>query len=122
MKERKKYFDTLDVNKITDNKAFWKNIQSLSSEKRKFALKITHEDREENIISDDTLVSVELNNCFENLTKTIKINENTYIVDSHSNVIDPVDKVINTYKNHTSILLIKQELENVDHFSFQEVL
>ena len=122
MKERKKYFDTLDVNKITDNKTFWKNIQTLSSEKRKFAHKITHEDREENIISDDTLVSVELNNCFENLTKTIKINENTYIVDSHSNVIDPVDKVINTYKNHPSILLIKQELENVDHFSFQEVL
>ena len=28
-KGRKKYFDTLDVNKIIDNKAFWKNIQSL---------------------------------------------------------------------------------------------
>ena len=28
-KERKKYFDTLDINKITDNKAFWKNIQPL---------------------------------------------------------------------------------------------
>ena len=28
-KERKKYFDTLDVNKIIDNKAFCKNIQPL---------------------------------------------------------------------------------------------
>ena len=45
-KERKKYFDTLDVNKITDNKAFWKNIQPLFSEKRKFANKITLEDSE----------------------------------------------------------------------------
>ena len=52
----------------------------------------------------------------------MKINESTYIVDSRSNIIDPVDKVINTYKNHPSILLIKQKLENVDHFSFQEVL
>ena len=59
-KERKKYFDTLDVNKITDNKAFWKNIQPLFSEKRKFANKITLEDSEENILSDDTLVSEEL--------------------------------------------------------------
>ena len=33
------YFDTLDVNKITDNKASWKNIQPLFSEKRKFAKK-----------------------------------------------------------------------------------
>ena len=56
-KEPKKYFDTLDVNKITDSKAFWKNIQPLFSEKRKFAKKITLEDREKNILSDDTLAS-----------------------------------------------------------------
>ena len=69
-KERKKYFDTLDVNKITDNKAFWKNIQPLFSEKRKFANKITLEDSEEN---DDTLlVSKQLNNFFQNTTKTRK--------------------------------------------------
>ena len=53
-KERKKYCDKLDVNKITDNKAFWKNIQPPFSEKRKFANKITLEDSEENILSDDT--------------------------------------------------------------------
>ena len=28
-KKRKKYFGTLDVNKVTDNKAFWKNMQLL---------------------------------------------------------------------------------------------
>ena len=50
-------FDTSYVNKVTDNKAFWKNIQTLFSEKRKFANKITLEDSEENILSDDTLVS-----------------------------------------------------------------
>ena len=55
-KERKKYFDTLDVNKITDNKAFWKNIQPLFSEKRKLKNKKTLEDSEKNILSDDTLV------------------------------------------------------------------
>ena len=45
-KGRKKYFDTFDVNKITDNKAFWKNFQPLFSEKRKFANKINVEDSE----------------------------------------------------------------------------
>ena len=74
-KERKKYFDTLDANKITDNKAFWKNIQPLISEKRKFANKITLEDSEENILSDDTLVSEEVNNFFQDATKTLNINE-----------------------------------------------
>ena len=48
------------------------------------------------------------------------INENLYIVDSSSSMIDPVDKTINTYKSHLSILLIKRKLENMDHFSFKE--
>ena len=112
---------TLDVNKTTDNKAFWKNIQPLFSEKRKFANKITLEDSEKNILSDDTLVSEELDSFFQNATKTLNINENSYILHSSISITDPVDKAINTYKNHPSILLIKQKLENVDHFSFKEV-
>ena len=71
-KERKKYFDTLDVNKITDNKAFLKNIQPVFSEKRKFANKVTHEDSEKNILSDDTLVSEKLNNFFSKCNKNSK--------------------------------------------------
>ena len=74
-----------------------------------------------NILSDDTLVSEELNNFFQNAIKTLNINEKTYIVDSSSSITDTVDKAINTYKNHPSTLLIKQKLENVDHFSFKEV-
>ena len=101
-------FDTSYVNKVTDNKAFWKNIQTLFSEKRKFANKITLEDSEENILSDDTLVSEELTNFFQNATKTLNINENSYIVDSSFNITDPADKTINTYKTSPSILLIKQ--------------
>ena len=71
-KEHKKYFDTLDVNKITDDKTFWKNIQFLFSEKRKFANKITLEDSKENIVPDDTLVSEELNNFFSKCNKSSK--------------------------------------------------
>ena len=121
-KERKEYFDTLDVNKITDNKAFWKNIQPLFPEKRQFANKITLEDSEENIQPDDTLVSDELNNFLKNVTKTLNINENWYIVGSSSSITDPVDQTISTYKNHLSILLIKQKLENVEHFHSERFL
>ena len=73
------------------------------------------------IIFDDTLVSKELNIFFQNATKVLSINENTYIVDSCSSITDPVDKAINTYKSHHSILLMKQKLENLDHFSFKEI-
>ena len=89
--------------------------------KEKIRNKITLEDSEKNNLSDDTLVSEELKNFFQNVTKTLNINENSYIVDSTSSITDPVGKAINTYKNHSSIFLIKQKLENVDRFSFKDV-
>ena len=60
---------------------------------------------EENILSDDTLVSEELNNFFQNATKTLNINENSYIADYSSSITGPVDKAINTYKNHLQHLV-----------------
>ena len=107
--------------KLQITKLFRKTSNLFFSEKKKFPQKITLGGSEENILSDDTLVSEELNNFFQNLTKNLDINENSYIVDSSSSITDPVDKAISTYKNPPSILLIKQKLENMDNFSFQEV-
>ena len=66
-------------------------------------------------------MSEELNNFFQNATKVLNIDGNSYIVDSSSSITDPVDKAIKAGKNHHNILLMKQKLENVDHFSFKEV-
>ena len=127
-KEYKKYFDTVDFKKISDNKAVWKNIEPLFSEKRKFANEITLEDSEENVISDNTSVPEKLINknykIKDNKNKTIKtpnINGNSYFAGSGSGITNPVNKAINAYKNHLTILLMKQQLENLDHFSFKKV-
>ena len=109
-KERKNYFHTLDVNKITDNKAFEKNIQPLF-----------FSDSEENATFDDLLVSEKLKIFFPNPTKILYIYENSHIVDSTSSNTDPVDKATKTCKNHPKILLIKRTFVNVDYFSFKEV-
>ena len=45
-----------------------------------FANKITLDNSEQNSLSDDNLVSEELNNFFQNVTKALNINENSYIV------------------------------------------
>ena len=50
---------------------------------------------------------------FKNATKLLNINENWYIVRSSSSVTDPVDKTVKTYKNHSTILLMKQKFKNV---------
>ena len=68
-KERRTYFESLDPSKIVDNKTFWKNIQPLFSEKRKITNKVTLVGKEDKVISEDSLVSDEINFFFQNATK-----------------------------------------------------
>ena len=89
-------------------------------EKRKISNKITLVDNKENTIFYH-LVSEELNNFFENATRGLEINENFYIIDTDSNKINSVEKAINKYTNHPSILLIEGSLKNIPRFSFNEV-
>ena len=90
-KERKKYFESLNPRRISDNKSFWKNIQPFFSENRNIRNinnKITLVDNKEKTIFDDHLVSEELNKFFEIATRGLGINENSYIIDTDSNEIN----------------------------------
>ena len=64
-KERKTFFNNLKIPSITDNKTFWENIQPIFSENHKLADKIRIKGDNENIISDDKLLSEELNIFFK---------------------------------------------------------
>ena len=64
------------IQKVSNNKSFWKNIQTLFSENRKIRNKLALVDENENIISEEHLVSEELNNFFKNATKNLQINKN----------------------------------------------
>ena len=46
--------------------------------------------------------------------------ENPYLIDK-TELSDPVNKAISKYKNHPSILLIKDKIRNLASFSFKEV-
>ena len=116
-KGRKKYFESLNPRRISDNKGFWKNIQPFFSEKSKISNKIPLSKE----IFGDHLGSEELNKFFENATRGLEINENSYIIDTDGNEINSVEKAINKYRNHPSVLLIKSTLKNIPSFSFNEV-
>ena len=108
-KERKKYFESVISRRISDNKSIWKNM--FFSEKRNISNNITLVDNKENTIFEDHLVSEELNKFLENATRGLEINENSCIIDTDSNEINSVEKAINKYRNHTSVLLIKSRLK-----------
>ena len=96
-------------------------MQPFFSEKRKINNKITLVDNKANTIFEDHLVSEKLNHFFENATRGLEINENSYIIDTDSNEINSVEKTINKYKNFPSVLLIKSRLKNIRSFSFNKV-
>ena len=116
-KKERKFFSNLDSSKMCVNKAFRKTIQPSFSKKQTITNKITLVD--ETVISEDQLISAELNQLFKNATKALNIQENSYLIDK-SELSDPVDKAISKYKNHPSILLIKDKIINPAPFSFKE--
>ena len=101
-------------------KVFGKKF-SLFPFSNKLTIKRTLVDNKKNTIFDDHLVSEEFNNFFENATRSLEINENSYIIDTDSNEINSVEKAINKYRKHPSVLLTKSRLKNIPSFSFNEV-
>ena len=91
------------IQKVSNNKSFRKNIQTLFSENRKIRNKLALVDENENIISEEHLVSEELNNVFKNATKNLQINKNPCIIDEQSGTKDPIIKAINKSNHRSSI-------------------
>ena len=92
-------------------KVFAKIYNLFSLKNEKISNKITLVGNKGNAIFDDHLVSEKLNKFFENATRGLEINENSYIIDTDSNEINSVEKAINKYRNHPSVLLIKSTLK-----------
>ena len=68
------------------------------------------------------MIAKELNKFFKHVVSTLNIKENSFITNKSSDSITgPIDKAIDKYKFHPSILLIQKHLKNHDVFSFKTV-
>ena len=73
-------------------------------------------------MQDDQKIANELNTFFKNAVSSLKINQNTYIINKKSdNISEIVDKTICKYKFHPGILFIQSKLKNEKLFSFQHI-
>ena len=73
-KQRKKFYNNLDLKNFMDNKTFWKNVHPLFSEKTKSQNKITLVENNE-IITDDKELAQTFNDFFESAVKNLKIDQ-----------------------------------------------
>ena len=67
-----KYFQNMDVNKVSDNKMFWKTVKPRFSNKCKTAntIILTEGDM---IIKNEKLIADTFNSYFADITKTLKL-------------------------------------------------
>ena len=116
-KAKKSYFGNLRSSDVCDNKKFWKSVKPLFNEQAVSTDTITL--IENNImVSDDGKVSEIFNDYFGNAVKNLDIppyvppQENTVPSD------DTIRSIIEKYKNHPSVMKIKEVIPLKTSFSF----
>ena len=113
---KRNFYENLNPNLIADNKMFWKQVKPFFSDKTPSNSKITLlEDNE--IISNPAICADIFNNFFSDAVNDLDINRGLHI-NYTVNADHPVEKFIEMYKNHPSILRINQEGFLHNKFSF----
>ena len=113
------FYEHLDPKLICDNRKFWKQVKPFFSDKTPSNCNITLVENEE-IITDPSRCTEIFNNFFADAVLSLDIDRNLNVNDS---AIDdnPVEKAIDMFKNHPSIIKINQAGFLKDKFSFLHV-
>ena len=118
-KTKMNYYGNLNEKDITDHKIFWKTVKSFLSDKSINSDKI-HLNENGELINSKTKTAEVLNEFFSNIVKILKIRGYENLNRNFQKVKDPVLKAILKYKNHPSIIAIKEKSKN-SKFTFHEV-
>ena len=119
-KEKKEYYNNLDLNIFSDNKKFWKCIKPLFSDKQKFLQKEIILVQNDTVTSDKTEVAEKFNNYFIEAVENLDIE--TYVPIS-TDFVSPenIPEIIKAYDSHPSILKIKEHVIIENKFLFNEM-
>ena len=123
-KVKASYFENLQPSNICDNKKFWNTVKPLFSEKTMSTDNITLV--ENNVmVSEDQEVAKNFNSFFSNAVKNLNIDSyehfafDEYFLCKETENEDAVERAIEKYKNHPSIVKIKQQTPEGSKFSFK---
>ena len=106
-RERKKYFNNLDLNKITDNRRFWKTVKPVLSVKGVNTPKIYLVDKGK-AVTEDKEVAKTLNQYFSTAVNSLGVTENKSLLTETENLDNPVEIAIKKFENHPSVFSVKE--------------
>ena len=117
---KKEYFKNINIKSINDNRKFWKIIKPNFANKNKTQKIILVENNE--IIKEDKEIAEIFNNYFVNIVKDLNIPEinHSKLSENSSNIdTEPIDIIIQNFSDHLSILKIKENINQIEIFSFK---
>ena len=121
-REKKKYYNDLDTKIFDSNRKFWQRVKPLFSEKTMLKQSIRLKENGK-IISDKKEVAEILNNYFmesvENLEVERYLPTNNITIDDQN--LDKIDKIVQQFQNHPSILKISENVKFENKFKFNDI-
>ena len=131
--EKKNLFSNINTSDITDKKTFWKTVKPFFTDKIKTKSKITLIEKknssqegqkeivsEKKITEDQAVVEV-FNKFFINIVPNLKISTDHGYDNDFIATDDQVANAVNKFRNHSSIIMIKNKKKNDQSFSFGTV-
>ena len=111
---KRNFYENLDPNLITDNRKFWKQVKPFFSNKtpKNTNIMLLEGDK---IITEPAACAEIFNNYFSGAVSKLVIDRSLHVI-SVTNSDHPVDRAIEMYKNHPSILKINQLRYPCDNF------
>ena len=119
-KKKSKYFASLNIKDVTDNKKFWKTIKPCFSDKSKNSERIVLNENDEVVMEDDK-VALTLNTFFSNIVTSLNIPKFKNCNPLSEGIPQPILRVILKLANHPSINAIKKYNRTRYQFFFSEV-
>ena len=116
---KRNFYETLIPNLIKDNRKFWKQVKPFFSDKTPKNTKIMLLEGDK-IITEPAACAETFNIYFSVVVCKLDIDRSLYVI-SVTNSDHPVDRAIEMYKNHPSILKINQLRYPCDNFFSREI-
>ena len=127
--EKKNFYSNLNMRDITDNKMFWKKVRPLFTDKIQTKSKITLIEKNvlkengkvnevEEVITDDKAIAEIFNEFYVNIVPNLKISMENNFDTEFVKTENPVLNAVNKYKNHPSVIMIKEKIKPIEKFSF----
>ena len=100
---KEKYFNNINIKRVSDNKTFWKSVKPFFSNKGLNSNNILLVEGNE-IVNDDGKIAAIMNRYFSNITKYMKLKANK--ISRREELVH----ILDTFKNHKSVQRIQLEL------------